>query len=95
MIKVSITTTRSFLKRTLYFLTLQTENGKRLRIFAVVEVITSSLTDSCIVFTLKMESVSQNTIFGHNDGGKWSRKICFEIPSCGIFITEFAILDTL
>ena len=32
-----------------------------------------------------------------NDGGKWSRKIYFEIPPCGkiiIFITEFVILGT-
>ena len=40
---------------------------------------TSYLTESYIVFTLKMESVSKNT----NDGEKWSRKNIFEIPSCG------------
>ena len=42
---------------------------------------TSYLTDSYIVFTLKMESVSKNTIFQpKNDGEKWSRKNYFEIP---------------
>ena len=36
---------------------------------------TSYLTDSYIIFTLKMESVSKNAIFGpKNDGEKWSRK---------------------
>ena len=32
-----------------------------------------------------------------NDGEKWSRKICFEIPPCRkivIFITDFVILGT-
>ena len=45
---------------------------------------TSYLTDSRIVFTLKMESVSKMTIFlSKNDGEKWSRKNLFEIPPCG------------
>ena len=39
---------------------------------------TSYLTESCIVFTLKMESVSKNT----NDDEKWPRKNIFEIPPC-------------
>ena len=54
---------------------------------------TSYLTDSYIGFTLKMESVSKNTIFGL----KMMVKNYFEIPPCGkmiIFITEFVILDT-
>ena len=60
---------------------------------------TSYLTDAYIDFTLKMESVSKNTIFGLKMmvTEKWSRKIYFEIPPCGkivIFITEFVILGT-
>ena len=44
---------------------------------------TSYLTDSYIVFTLKMESVSKKYNFWpKNDGEKWSRKIYFEIPPC-------------
>ena len=40
---------------------------------------------STILFTLKMESVSKNTIFGLKmmvKTEKWSRKIYFEIPPC-------------
>ena len=60
---------------------------------------TSYLTDSYIVFTLKYESGSKITIFGlkMTGGEKWSRKIYFEIPTCGKivnFITEFVILGT-
>ena len=46
---------------------------------------TSYLTDSYIVFTLKMESVSEITIFGLNKkvSEKWSRKNIFEKPPCG------------
>ena len=50
-----------------------------------------------MVYVLKMESVSKNTIWPKNDGEKWSRKFFFEIPPCGkivILITEFVILDT-
>ena len=54
---------------------------------------TAYLTDAYIGFTLKMESVSKNTIciWPKNDGEKWSRKIYFEIPPSGktvIFITD-------
>ena len=58
---------------------------------------TSYLTDSYIVFTLKMEFIQKYNFSPKNDGEKWSRKIYFEIPQCGkmvIFITEFVILDT-
>ena len=50
---------------------------------------TSYLTDSCIFFTLKMESVPQNTIFGLKmmvKSGLGKKMV--------IFITEFVILDT-
>jgi hypothetical protein len=50
-----------------------------------------------MVFTLKMESVSKNTIFGLKMMVKNGLEIYFEIPPCGkmvIFITEFVILDT-
>ena len=57
---------------------------------------TSYLTDSYIVFTLKLESGSKITILGLKKvGEKWSRKNYFEIPPCGkmvIFVTEFEIL---
>ena len=42
---------------------------------------TSYLTESYIIFTLKMESVSKKYNFWpKNDGEKWSRKNIFEIP---------------
>ena len=51
--------------------------------------------ETTVVFTLKIESVPKNIVFGlKNDGEKWSRKIYFEIPPCGkmvIFVTEFVI----
>ena len=51
---------------------------------------TSYLTDSYIVFTLKMESVSKITIFGLKiDGEKWSRKNIFEIPQSHFLIIHF------
>ena len=55
---------------------------------------TRYLTDSYIIFTLKMESVFKNTIFGlkmiENDSKKWFRKNLFEIPPCGrlFFLTS-------
>ena len=60
---------------------------------------TSYLTDSYIVFILKIESVliQKYNFWPENDGEKWSRKIYFEIPPCGkmvIFIIEFVILGT-
>ena len=58
----------------------------------------SYLTDSYIVFTLKMESVSKNTIFGLKMRVKSGlEKNYFKIPPCGkmvIFIAEFVIWDT-
>ena len=50
-----------------------------------------------VVFTLKMESVSKNTIFGLKMMVKSGLENIFEIPPCGkmaIFITDFVILDT-
>ena len=45
---------------------------------------TTYLTDSYVVFTLKMESVSKNTIFGLKMMVKSGlEKFIFEIPPCG------------
>ena len=64
----------------------------------ILKLNTSYLTDSYIGFTLKMESVSINTIFGLKIMVKSGlEKFIFEIPPCGkivIFITEFVILGT-
>ena len=58
----------------------------------------SFFTESTLGFTLKMESVFKKYHFWlRNDGEKWSRKICFDIPprrNIDIFITEFLILGT-
>ena len=43
----------------------------------------SYLTDSYIIFTLKMESVSKNIIFGLKMMVKSARKNYFEIPPRG------------
>ena len=45
----------------------------------------------CIVFTLKMESVSKHTIFGLKmmvKTEKWSRNFYFEIPPCRKMVTK-------
>ena len=60
---------------------------------------TSYLTESYIVFTLKMESVSKNTIFGLKMMVKSGlEKIILKSLHAGhkivIFITEFVILGT-
>ena len=68
-----------------------------LRKVGQIGINTSYSTDSYIVFTFKMESVSKNTIFGLKMMVKWSRKNLFVILPCGkivIFITEFVILGT-
>ena len=56
----------------------------------------SSLTDSYIVFTLKMESVSKNTIFGLKMMVKsgLEKIILKSLMRQVISITEFMILDT-
>ena len=41
--------------------------------------------------------IQKYSFWPENDGEKWSRKICFEIPPCEkivIFITEFVISGT-
>ena len=55
---------------------------------------TTYLTDSFIVFTLKMESVSKNTMFGLKMMVKSGLKI-LPYRKILIFITELVILDTL
>ena len=56
---------------------------------------TSSLNDSYIVFNLKMESVSKNTIFGLKMMLKSGlEKFILKFLHAVIFITEFVILDT-
>ena len=59
---------------------------------------TSYLTDSYTVFTLKMESVTKNTIFGLKMMVKSGlEKFILKSPPCEkivIFITEFVILGT-
>jgi hypothetical protein len=68
------------------------------RLFFVFSALNRSyLTDSFIVFTLKMESIQKYNFLSKNDGEKWSRKNYFEIPPCGkmvIFVTKFVILNT-
>ena len=50
----------------------------------------SYLTDSYIVFTLEIESVSKKYSFWpKNDGEKWSRKNIFEIPPSHFLIIHF------
>ena len=61
---------------------------------------TSYLTDSYIGLKYPQYGIciQKYNFWPRNDGEKWPRKICFEIPPWGkisIFITEFVILDTL
>ena len=66
-------------------------------IFLFVAFNTSYLTDSYIGFTLKMESVSINTIFGLKMMVKSGLEIFLEIPPCRkivIFITGFVIFGS-
>ena len=60
---------------------------------------TSYLTESYIAFTLKMESVTKNTIFGlkmmvKSGLEKFSLKSLQPCVKMVIFITEFVIFDT-
>ena len=63
---------------------LNNENIVLDHLFKILFLNTSYLTDSYIVFTLKMESVSKNTIFGLKMMVKRGlEKNLFEIPPCG------------
>ena len=67
---------------------MQKKQQKMKRIMYVLN--TSYLTDSYIIFTLKMESVSKNTIFGLQMMVKSGLEtFLFEIPPCGKGIWDF------